>query len=228
MKNLLSKGDSNAKTKKNFRETMILYLAPHTQNKFGINICPKASVNCAKVCIFTTGMGAMPNVQKARIDKTNHLLENRFEFVETISKEINKKAKKTNGDLAIRLNGTSDYKLVEMVTSMHILEKNVVFYDYTKIPNKAGDKVMTSGHRYKVTFSRAEDNDAIAMEILENGGNVSMVFAKELPKEYKGFKVIDGDERDDLMLDIEGGCIIGLKAKGKARKDKSGFVITDY
>jgi hypothetical protein len=225
---LLSEGYSNAKTKKNIRETLILYLSPAKQNSKGINLCPKASNGCLMACLFTAGHGKFTNTQNARINRTEYYLADRFLFLEQIAKEINKKAKKTNGDLAIRLNGTSDVKLVEMVTSMYGIEENVVFYDYTKIPTKAGDKIMTSGHRYKVTFSRAEDNDAIAMEILENGGNVSMVFAKELPKEYKGFKVIDGDERDDLMLDIEGGCIIGLKAKGKARKDTSGFVITDY
>jgi hypothetical protein len=226
IKNLLSKGDSNAKTKKNFRETLILYLSPANQNDFGVNLCPKASEGCLLACLYEAGLGIMPNVQAARIRKSNFLLGNRFAFVEQIAKEINNKAKRTKGELAIRLNGTSDYKLVEMVTSLHEIASNVVFYDYTKIPNKAGDKVLKSGHRYMVCFSRSEDNEQTALEILSNGGISSFVFANELPTTYKGFKVVDGDERDDLMLDIEPGTIIGLRAKGhKAKKDTSGFVI---
>jgi hypothetical protein len=226
IKNLLSKGDTNAKTKKNIRETLILYLSPANQNDFGVNLCPKASKGCLMSCLYLAGRGAFNTTQNARIRKTNFLLGNRFVFIEQIAKEINNKAKRVKGELAIRLNGTSDYKLVEMVTSLHEIASNVVFYDYTKIPTKAGDKILKSGHRYVVCFSRAEDNEQTALDILKNGGISSFVFANELPATYKGFKVIDGDERDDLMLDIEGGTIIGLRAKGhKAKKDTSGFVI---
>jgi len=45
-----------------------------------------------------------------------------------------------------------------------------------------------------------------------------------LPKTYKGIPVIDGDKTDNEMLKYK-GFILGLKAKGKARTDKSGFVI---
>lgn len=224
-KKLLSEGYSNAKTKKNVRETLILYLSPAKQNSKGINLCPKASLGCLMACLYTAGHGKFTNTQNARMNRTEYYLADRFLFLEQIASEINKKAKKTNGELAIRLNGTSDVKLVEMITSMYEIAENVVFYDYTKIPTKTGDKVLPSGHRYMVCFSRSEDNEQIALEILQNGGVVSMVFANELPSEYKGYKVIDGDDRDDLMLDCQTSTIIGLKAKGDAKKDKSGFVI---
>lgn len=55
------------------------------------------------------------------------------------------------------------------------------------------------------------------------GGNVAMVFDK-VPKTFKGYKVIDGDESDLRFLD-EKNVIVGLKAKGKGKKDTSGFVI---
>lgn len=224
-KKLLSEGYSNAKTKKNVRETLILYLSPAKQNSKGINLCPKASLGCLMACLYTAGHGKFTNTQNARMNRTEYYLADRFLFLEQIAFEINKKAKKTNGELAIRLNGTSDVKLVEQISQMYTIAENVVFYDYTKIPTKAGDKVLPSGHRYMVCFSRSEDNEQIALEILQNGGVVSMVFANELPSEYKGYKVIDGDDRDDLMLDCQPSTIIGLKAKGDAKKDKSGFVI---
>jgi len=83
---------------------------------------------------------------------------------------------------------------------------------------------LGSGHRYMVTFSRSEDNEEEAIEVLKRGGVVAVVFT-ELPTRWHGFTVIDGDRRDDLMLDIGNGIVLGLKAKGKARYDKSGFVV---
>ena len=50
------------------------------------------------------------------------------------------------------------------------------------------------------------------------------MFRKTLPSFFKGLKVIDGDKHDMRFLD-EDNVVVGLKAKGKARKDYSGFVI---
>ena len=225
VKNLLSNGDSNAKTAKNERETLILYLSPAKQNSKGINLCPKASNGCLMACLYTSGHGKLNSVQLARINRTEYYLADRFLFLEQTAKEINKKAKKIKTELAVRLNGTSDVKLVEQLVSMYDIESNVVFYDYTKIPNKAGTKFLPSLHKYVVCFSRAEDNESEALKVLESGGIVSAVFADKLPEFWNGYKVLDGDERDDLMLDVEGPCVLGLKAKGDGRKDQSGFVI---
>lgn len=228
VKKLLSDGVTNSKTAKNERETLILYLSPAKQNSKGINLCPMASEGCLKACLYTAGHGKFNSVQLARVNRTELYLKDRFSFLQQIANEINKKAKKIKGELAVRLNGTSDIKLVEQLCSVHEIAPNVVFYDYTKIPQKAGERITETLHRYVVTFSRSEDNEEQCLNILKNGGIVAMVFAKELPKTYKGFTVLDGDSRDDLMLDCPKGVILGLKAKGDARKDKSGFVITDY
>jgi hypothetical protein len=55
------------------------------------------------------------------------------------------------------------------------------------------------------------------------GGNVAVVFDK-LPSTWKGYPVINGDESDLRFLDPK-NVIVGLKAKGKGKKDASGFVI---
>lgn len=223
MKNLLSSGDTNAKTAKNKRETRILYLAPFTQNSKGINLCPKATAGCAAACLFSAGRGAFQNVITARTNRTELLLSDRRSFLLQVISEINKAAAKVS-ELAVRLNGTSDIKLVEMATTLGApIAQNVVFYDYTKLPNKAGRRVLSSGHTYTVAFSRSEDNEADVVAHLNAGGIAAVVF-DELPQTWNGFPVYDGDSRDDLMLDISGG-VLGLKAKGKARKDTSGFVV---
>ena len=115
------------------------------------------------------------------------------------------------------------------------------FYDYTKVTKRA----MAFGRgdmpaNYHVTFSLAEDNDAAAYDVLSANGSVAAVFFK-IPNgmvfganmgEVDRFQsrnsdysipVVDGDASDLRFLD-QRGVIIGLKAKGKARKDTSGFV----
>jgi hypothetical protein len=218
---LMSKGSTNAKTKKNKRESLILYLKPGMV--MGRNMCPKASDGCLSACLNTAGRGAFSNVQSARERKTIEFLNDRKSFLKQCAEEINKAARKVD-ELAVRMNGTSDLKLVEMLVSENEISSNVIFYDYTKIQQKAGRKVLSSGHVYVVTFSRSEINESEAIAVLHRGGHVAVVF-NELPSEWNGFKVVDGDLSDDQMLDHINAVVLGLKAKGKARKDISGFVV---
>ena len=222
---LLSKGYTNAKTAKNGLKTLILYLAPFTQNSKGVNLCPKATAGCAAACLFTAGRGAFPKNIQSRMNRTEYYLQDRPRFLAQSAKEINKAAKKVD-KLAVRLNGTSDIKLVEMLTLAHDIQPNVVFYDYSKIERKAGRRKTVQGHDYIVTYSFSESPDAIpnALQVLNRGGNVAVVFRKNLPNTFLGYPVIDGDKSDIEML-THSGVILGLKAKGKAVEDTSGFVI---
>ena len=229
-KKLLSNGFTNAKTKKNDLKTFILYLSPYNQNSKGINICPKASKGCAASCLFSAGRGSMNSVILSRTNKTEYLLNDKKTFIEQLAKEILTKvktAKKKGEKVAFRLNGTSDLDFVYMLKKYAFLDietikENAVFYDYTKILGKV--KKYIDHPNYKLTFSRAEDNEKETIEALKLGANVSAVFANYLPETYKGFKVVDGDKSDDIMINAK-NVILGLKAKGEAKKDKSGFVI---
>ena len=48
--------------------------------------------------------------------------------------------------------------------------------------------------------------------------------SEPLPETFKGLEVIDGDTHDMRFLD-EPNKVVGLRAKGKAKTDDSGFVI---
>jgi hypothetical protein len=97
--------------------------------------------------------------------------------------------------------------------------QSVQFYDYTKLPNR-----RNVPSNYHLTFSRSESNELDALRILANGVmNVAVVF-DTLPTKWAGVKVIDGTETDLRFLD-EQGVVVGLVAKGKAKKDNSGFTI---
>ena len=76
---------------------------------------------------------------------------------------------------------------------------------------------------YHLTFSTSESNWEQCLEVLKAGGNVAAVFDK-LPESYAGYTVINGDESDWRPMDQK-NVIVGLKAKGLARNDDSGFTI---
>ena len=226
MQTLLTSPTYNAKLAKGIKKgfkTYGLSLAPY--NLSGKNLCPHASEGCALACLNTAGLGKMDSVQKARIQKTKEFLNNREEFVSTLEKEINSKvktAKKKLEKIAFRLNVLSDlpwYNIVDMEK-----HSDVSFYDYT--PNLKRMIQFLKGElpkNYHLTFSRKENNQAQCELVLAMGGNVAVVFDK-LPQTYLGKPVIDGDETDLRFLDPK-GVIVGLKAKGKAKKDTSGFVV---
>jgi hypothetical protein len=101
------------------------------------------------------------------------------------------------------------------------LQPDAVFYDYTKNIQKA---IRYKGHpNYTVTFSRAEDNAVQTALAIKHGINIAAVF-NELPDTWHGVEVVDGDASDLQMLKYN-GVILGLKAKGAARKDSTGFTI---
>lgn len=226
MQTLLSAPTSNAKLAKGIKKgfkTYGLSLAPYTLS--GKNLCPHASEGCAIACLNTSGLGKMQSVQTARIQKTKEFLNNRQEFVSTLEKEIDSKvkiAKKKLEKIAFRLNVLSDlpwYNIVDMEK-----HSDISFYDYT--PNLKRMISFLKGElpsNYHLTFSRKENNQAQCELVLAMGGNVAVVFDK-LPQTYLGKPVIDGDETDLRFLDPK-GVVVGLKAKGKAKKDTSGFVV---
>lgn len=221
---LLSNGKSNSKIAKNLKtiNSYIMHLSPYKVNSYGKNVCGHASNGCASACLNTAGRGAFSNVRNARIKKTDYFFENKQEFLTTLSNELRKANNKPS---AVRLNGTSDLDFIELLklklgVNVFTEMPNLKFYDYTKNLKRA---MKYLGTDYHLTFSRSETNDDECLEYLRAGGQVAVVFDK-LPDTWHGFKVIDGDDDDLRYLDM-GGVVIGLKAKGKAKYDTSGFVV---
>jgi len=228
-KKLLSPGSTNAKTAKNEIKTFILYLMPYNQNSEGKQLCPHASKGCAAACLVSAGRGSFSNVIKARVNKTELFIKNKLAFLNKLADEITqetKKAKDGGYKVAFRLNGTSDVDFVYMLKKygfldIETLQPHAVLYDYTKNIQKA---IRYKNHpNYTVTFSRAEDNAVQTALAIKHGLNVAAVF-NELPKVWRGVEVVDGDTSDLQMLKYN-GVILGLKAKGQARKDTTGFTI---
>lgn len=207
--------------------TYILHLAPAEVAGVG-NMCPMSTLGCREGCLNLSGHGGMLHkdtgtnaVQEARKRKTRFFAQDKAGFIAQLKLDIAKAVRQAErkGMIPVfRLNGTSDlsWEKYDVIQSF----PDVQFYDYTKIPNR---KV---GHlpNYHLTFSRAEDNELNVRRAIANGMNVAVVFRKQLPEQWRGLPVVNGDESDLRFLDAD-NVIVGLKAKGKARKDTSGFVV---
>lgn len=199
-----------------------------------LNMTGAQLVDAIKIGTFTN------RVQSARIARTKMFFNTRVEFMQQLWSEIRsavKLAKLHNLIPTFRLNGTSDLRWETFQFHIdpspkdfpggfhfaNIMEAfpTIQFYDYTKIANRRN--LPTN---YNLTFSLAEDNEAQATQAIANGMNVAVVF-NQVPTTYRmadiTLPVIVGDESDLRFLDPK-NVIVGLKAKGKAKKDKSGFV----
>lgn len=242
--------DANAKTVKGQKKgymTAVLYLAPYTAS--GVNLCPMAKqAGCYEGClntagrggiakdraVFATDAGMLPDnaIQRARIARSQLFINDRPAFMEKLAKEITafiKKAEKKNLTPVVRLNGTSDilWETIPYQKHASIIEAfpNLQWYDYTKVYKRVM-RPLPANYHLSLSYSEANQKYALATQTITRQSDVNLVvvFRDSLPETFLGRRVVNGDESDLRFLD-EKNVIVGLKAKGKARKDSSGFVI---
>jgi hypothetical protein len=231
----------------------VLYLAP--ANLSGYEVCHGRTKGCTAACLNSAGRGGIgatfdengallsPNaIQACRIRRTVRFFEQRDAFMADLVRDVEtliRDAKSVDGVPAFRPNGTSDidWQGVPCVrngrqfANLFDAFPEVMFWDYTKRRQQiAATFAGALPLNYRVTFSRAETmaNQLAAMTALKGGMNVAIVFSTKkgetLPAEWNGHRVIDGDVTDFRFTDPM-GVVVGLRAKGKARKDHSGFVV---
>jgi hypothetical protein len=245
--------DANAKTVKGQKRgymTAVLYLSPW--KSAGLNVCPMAEIaGCAAACLNTAGRGGIAKgsatmapygvklpdnaIQRARIARTRFYAEDRIAFMAQLVKEIEsflRKAERKGLVPVVRLNGTSDIQwevghparrlnpgaaklirrsnratlkrhgamLEQSHESIFAAFPEVQFYDYTKIDKRLA---RTLPANYHLSLSYSEASARYAERVMH---------------------AVDGDEHDLRFLDPR-GSVVYLKAKGAARKDRTGFVL---
>ena len=238
--------DTNAKTVKGERygiKTAILYLMPADGS--GQQLCPMAELaQCKAPCLFTAGRGAMSNVMLSRLRKTLFFNQYRDQFMALLSREIatyERKAKREGFKLVVRLNGTTDIRweniwLWESSPALGGVELNIFgafpsvqFYDYTKLANRRN---VPANYDLTFSYSGVPAYAPYVAKAVANGERIAVVFRSRSivdamlanGETFLGLPVVDGDDSDIRHLDPK-GAIVALYAKGKARKDTSGFVV---
>ena len=223
-------GTASAKTVKGEKIgylTAIVYLKP------SIKICPLSKLaGCLNPCLQSAGRGAFNSVIAAREAKTRFYFENKEAFLLSIAADIwtlvNTAANKMLTPL-VRLNGTSDIDYENLIVcddkNIFQLFPDVQFYDYTKHPSRniAG---KTPGN-YDLTYSYSgitPHNVTIKGILNPSNSRVAVVFQnqKDIPTNFRGWVTIDGDNTDVRHIEPK-SVVVALYAKGKAKRDYSGF-----
>lgn len=216
--------------------TAIMYLRPwkSTINGKLLNTCANAEIaGCHGPCLNSAGRGKQNNVQNWRMGKTLRFWQEREGFMMDLLNDLRQfrnKCAKLGVKPCVRLNGTSDIRWETiMIDGKNVFQwyPEIQFYDYTKIANRRVSHLPN----YHLTFSYSAATDAYLRQVdiaLERGMNVAVVFRdkKSIPTEFLGRPVTDGDADDLRFLDPD-GHVVALYAKGKAKRDDTGFVV-DY
>lgn len=230
--------DTNAKTIKGEKygiKTAILYLMPAMGS--GVNLCANAALaGCIKPCLFTAGRGAMNSVMLSRLRKTLYFNQYRELFMQQLHNELIReraKAKRKGYKLIVRLNGTSDIRWENIPVSGYgnIMQAlpDITYYDYTKLANR---KNVPANYDLTFSYSGVSAYAPYVAKAVANGERIAVVFRDRAIVErmlangetFLGLPVVDGDNTDIRHLDAK-GVVVALYAKGKAKKDTSGFVV---
>jgi len=234
--------DTNAKTVKGQKYgylTGILYMSPSDLS--GVNLCPMAKLaGCEEACLNTAGRGSFSNVKLARLRKAKLFNTNPQAFMSQLVKDIEtlqRKALKLGLIPLVRLNGTTDirYESIKFdyefihgkVRSVTIFElfPDITFYDYTKLSNR---KDIPANYDLTFSYSGLPNFQSHVTKAIKSGLRIAVVFRdkNKLPVKFLGLPVVNGDNSDIRHVDPK-KSVVALYAKGKARNDKSGFVV-DY
>ena len=217
--------------------TAILYMTPYKIMVDGklFNSCAMAKqASCIDACLYTAGRGQMSNVQTARQRKAEWFYRDRDSFMQQLHEDITKFSAychKRGIQPCVRLNGTTDirWELIKLGDyNIFELHPDVQYYDYTKISNRKCKDIPN----YHLTWSYSNANPEYAKlldKAIEQGMNAAVVYRTAYHKTtWQGYPVVDGDSDDLRFLDPKGGHIVALYAKGKAKKDTSGFVVDSH
>lgn len=228
--------DTNAKTVKGQKKgfiTAILYMLPWKLAGVG-NVCSMAGIaKCWEGCLNSAGRGAFSNVQLARKRKTELFYAERKLFMSTVVDDVRRairKAEKVGATPLVRLNGTSDVRwetipvTIGDTTYPNIMSAfpHVQFYDYTKIVGRT----VPSNYDLTFSYSGVPEYKPFVDRAIAEGMRIAVVFRHrdKIPTTFMGMTVVDGDDTDIRHLDPK-GVVVALYAKGKAKKDTTGFVV---
>jgi len=193
-------------------------------------ICPGSkAAKCMDACLKTSGLAAVfPAIALARQAKTAWYHADLEGFLEALKQDLRalaRKAAKLGKVARVRLNVLSDIAWEKHGIPQMFPE--IEFYDYTKRAERLGK--TPANYHLTFSYSGVKTYANQVAKAMDSGANIAVVFhvkkGKALPSTWRGKAVIDGDEHD-ARADDPSGVIVGLRAKGQAIHDTSGFVVS--
>jgi hypothetical protein len=217
----------------------------------GYNVCPKSSEACRNACVGKKGRaGVFPSIEASRIKKTRMLFQERDRFYALLDKDLAKLpglARSLGLKIHFRTDVFSDVDwrigfrdskkrgLFDRLEALPIDPQELVSHDYTK-DFWRWEREFQNHRRYNLewnlTFSFSGENEELCLEVLRRRGRVAVPFdckPHNLPRTWRGYRVVDGDVHDLQWLH-GGGVVIGLAVKGEqlAQGTPDGFIQPTY
>lgn len=188
-------------------------------------LCPWAlKANCFDVCLESAGMGVFSNVKAGRQAKADFYTNDREAFLAQLRRELSNWEKlciRKGVKPAVRLNVLSDIQWEKHGIPQEF--PGIFFYDYTKIAHRIGK--TPSNYKLMFSYSGAADYASAVEKAVQGDCPIAVVFRdSNFPATFLGRPVVNGDS-SDLDNVVSGRVIIGLKAKGKAIKGKTDFIV---
>ena len=208
-----------------------MWTRPQSQPKTGLNVRHTVAMNlsagkdnlcvntasCEDTCVtHTSWRASSAGVQLARRVKTQFLVEYPREFAAVLAWDT-ERVLAQHPDAMARPNCNQDVAWEKVFPWLADL---ITCYDYTKRLDRVGWLHV----QYRTTYSATSvTRPATVHRLVERGDTVTMVFPRkkhDLPSQWEGIEVVDGDVSDDRFND-PAGVIVGLSWKGKL-KGKAG------
>lgn len=187
-------------------------------------LCPGSkSAGCREGCLESAGRGAMSNVAAGRQARTDYWHADRAGFLDQLRRELRafvNTCQRQGVRPVARLNVLSDIAFEDYGIPQEFPE--ILFYDYTKRAARLGK--TPENYRLLFSYSGRKQYAKQVERADQTNAPVAVVFNGPMPEFFRGRKVIDGDA-SDLVNAHAGRVVVGLKAKGKAKADRSGFVV---
>lgn len=232
---LLTVGAANTKFGKTDSQTAIMIGLSLAQAKTsGFQVCDHATRGCLSLCVGKSGLAnVFKSIAQARKRKTRFYFEHPESFLTLLEHEIAQqydKAYRLGLPIFGRLNVFSDLEWETIAPGLFSGFPDVQWYDYTKNARRYGRFLRGQlPSNYHLTRSYNENMTTRTVgRLLADGGTVAVAFRngqkREIPRTWSGFNVIDGDKDDRRCFD-KPGTIVGLRAKGRAVNDQTGFVV---
>ena len=234
-------GAGNAKTRATIEQAAHeLEIMTHTMSPGSPEVCPRATEGCQIGCVIRGGMAqAFPEIDAGRRLRNLAYKASPEAYLRQLADQLVSIVAKTERVHLWRGNCGSDIdlrqavKLANAALAARGLPRQL-FYDYTKVPDYLQHR---AGNHY-LCFSRSEENEQQALDLLHAGEIVAVVFheignfaqhaayQQRLPETWQGFPVHNGDASDiripglfDPARPEDGtGYVVGLRLKGSYRQ----------
>ena len=195
-----------------------------------LTVCPMSTPGCRAGCVIVTaGKGPTPAVVLGRVARWLTLVLHPLHAVRLMRDSIECTVRAAGENHRVRFGVADDvrWERVAPVLFAPVDDVAIRAYAYTKWTPDRRRGAMGLELTYSATREARRWSGASVAEAAAAGRRVAVAVdirkGQPMPTTFHGAPMVDGDASDDRWSTAP-GVVVGLRAKGAARKDSTGFV----